>query len=54
MKTNPFYRLAITIESTNGSTLTTAVEALLAKLKKFQTPETGEVFEGDYYRLTVK
>lgn len=46
-------RAVLVIESTNGSTMTAAVEAVLTQLRLYSLPKTGQRLENKYWRVEV-
>lgn len=46
-------QVILQIDSTNGSTFTNAVEAILGLQKRYKLPETGEELDADYWRVKV-
>lgn len=46
-------RLVVQVDATNGTTMMLGVEKVASVLKTFTFPKVGQVFEADFYNVTV-
>lgn len=46
-------KIVLRIESTNGTTMTSAIEAVLKIFNRYETPKPGQVIEGKFWMVEV-